>query len=96
VYCALCFSTVSFPQKKELEQKEDRAMHCRIRIQGQLDPSWQPSLEELHIVQEANGTSLLSGVLKDQAALYGVLLKIRSLSLTLLSLETSEEPHEDR
>jgi hypothetical protein len=70
-------------------------MHCRIRIKGHLDPSWQQSLEELQIVQEANGTSLLSGVLKDQAALYGVLLKIRSLSLTLLALDTSEVPSED-
>jgi hypothetical protein len=79
------------PQKIKLEWKGYRAMHCHIRIKGHLDPSWQQSLEELHIVHEVNGTSLLSGILKDQAALYGVLLKIRSLSLTLLSLETSEE-----
>jgi hypothetical protein len=70
-------------------------MHCHIRIQGHLDPSWQPSLEELHIMHEANGTTLLSGVLKDQAALYGVLLKIRSLSLSLLALEISETSYED-
>jgi len=40
-------------------------MHCRIRIKGHLASCWQPSLEELHIVQEANGISLLSGWLKD-------------------------------
>lgn len=69
-------------------------MHCHIRVKGHLDPSWQQSLEELHIMHEANGTTLLSGVLKDQADLYGVLLKIRSLSLSLLALETSETSYE--
>ncbi|GHO55782.1 hypothetical protein [Ktedonobacter robiniae] len=69
-------------------------MHCRIRVKGHLDPCWQQSLEELHIMQEANSTSVLSGYLKDQAALYGMLLKIRSLNLSLLALETSEEPYE--
>jgi len=41
-------------------------------------------------MHEASGTTVLSGQLPDQAALYGVLLTLRRLSLTLLSLETSE------
>jgi len=44
--------------------------------------------EGLQIVQEEDGTSRLSGFLKDQAALYALLLRIRSLGLTLLSLES--------
>jgi len=65
-------------------------MHVSIRIQGHLDPSWSEWLEDLQIVHEEGGISQLSGILPDQAALYGVLQKIDRLSLKLLSLERSE------
>ena len=65
-------------------------MRCHIRINGHLDPSWQEWFEGLEIVQEEEGTSRFSGSLQDQAALHGILAKIRGLGLTLLSLETSE------
>ena len=65
-------------------------MHYRIHIKEHLDQSWQEWLEELQIVHEADGTSLLIGTLKDQPALYGVLTKISRLNLTLLSLERSD------
>jgi len=68
-------------------------MHVSIRIKGHLDPGWQEWLEGLQIVHESNGTSRLSGTLKDQPALHGVLTKISHLSLTLLSLETREPTH---
>jgi len=65
-------------------------MKCHIRIKEHLDPSWQEWMEGLQIVHEEDGTSLLCGKLPDQAALFGVLLKLRELGLTLLSLETRE------
>ena len=65
-------------------------MRCHIRIQGHLDPSWQAWFEGLEIVQEHEGTTLFTGSLQDQAALHGILIKIRGLGLDLLSLETSE------
>ena len=65
-------------------------MHCRIRIKEHLDPSWQQWLDNLEVVHEVKGTTLLIGLLPDQAALYGVLLTIRRLGLSLLSVETSE------
>jgi len=58
-----------------------------------LDPSWQAWFEGLQIVQESGGTTLLIGHVPDQAALYGVLLTIRRLGSSLLSLETSEDLH---
>ena len=67
-------------------------MHVSIHVKEHLDPSWQEWLEGLQIVHEEGGTSRLSGMLPDQAALYGVLQKIDRLSLTLLSLERSETP----
>lgn len=65
-------------------------MYVSIRVKGHLDPSWQNWLEGLQIEHDADGTSRLCGHLRDQPALYGVLTRIGSLSLTLLSLESSE------
>ena len=65
-------------------------MRCRIRIKGYLDPSWQEWLEGLELLHDVTGTTVLRGTLRDQAALYGVLLKIRRLNVRLLSLETVE------
>ena len=65
-------------------------MHYHIRIKDHLDPSWRTWLANLEVVHESEGTTLLIGYLPDQAALYGVLLTIRRLGLSLLSLETSE------
>jgi hypothetical protein len=66
-------------------------MHVSIRIKGHLDPAWQEWLEGLQIVHEPNGTTQLSGTLRDQPALHGVLTKIDHMSLTLLSLESSDQ-----
>ena len=65
-------------------------MNYHICVKGHLDSSWQDRFAGLQIRNEASGTTVLSGPLPDQAALYGVLLKIDRLGLTLLSLESSE------
>ena len=70
-------------------------MYVLIRIKGHLDQSWQEYLEGLEIVRDADGTSLLSGVLQDQSALYGVLNMMSRLNLTLLSLERSERAQKE-
>ena len=67
-------------------------MHYMIRVQGHLDPSWQDRFGGLCLEQQEAGTTLLSGPLPDQAALYGVLLQLIRLGLALRSLETSEGP----
>jgi hypothetical protein len=65
-------------------------MHYRIRVQGHLDPGWQDRFEGLRVEQQEDGTTLISGYLSDQAALYGALLQLIRLGLVLLSLDTSE------
>ena len=69
-------------------------MHYHIRLKGHLASTWQPWFAPLQITNEASGTTVLAGSLPDQAALYGVLLKIDRLGLTLLSLESTETLHE--
>ncbi|GCE15531.1 hypothetical protein [Tengunoibacter tsumagoiensis] len=74
-------------------------MQCRIAIKGPLDPSWHEWFEDLRIAPDGPTKTVLSGPLVDQAALYRVLLKIRSLGLVLLFLETYEvdwEPEKER
>ena len=70
-------------------------MFYTIRIQGHLDPSWQDRFGGLCIEQQGTGTTQLSGMLPDQAALHGVLLQIVRLGLTLLLLEASESKKND-
>ena len=79
-------------QKNPSHQHEGgHDMHVSIRIKGHLDQGWQHGLEGLQIIHEEHGTSRLVGVLKDQAALFGVLKRIDHLSLTLLSLERTDQ-----
>ena len=72
-------------------------MRYVIRVKGHLDIFWQEWFENLLITHERDGTTLLSGPIKDQAALYGLLFKMRDLGLTLLELSASapiEQPEE--
>ena len=72
------------------ERRKALNIQCCIGIKGQLDPSWQEWFEDLQILPQASGKTLLCGSVLDQAALYRVLLKINSLGLTLLSLEIGD------
>jgi hypothetical protein len=60
----------------------------QIRIKGHLGCHWADRFEELIITQEGDGTTLLTGPVVDQAALHGLLRKIRDLGIALLSVNT--------
>ena len=59
-----------------------------IRLKGHLDGHWSELFEGMNIRNEPNGEMVLSGSLADQAALHGVLIKIRDLGLPLLAVTT--------
>jgi hypothetical protein len=65
-------------------------MDISIRVKGHLDQGWQSWLEDLQIRHVSDGTTMLTGTLQDQPALYGVLNKLNHLGLVLLSLQSSE------
>jgi hypothetical protein len=66
----------------------DRAPQSyRLRIRGHLDPDWSTWFDNLTITQEDDGTTTLTGPLVDQAALYGLLGRLRDLGATLLGLD---------
>jgi hypothetical protein len=61
-----------------------------IRVKGQLDSHWTTWLGEMTIRCEANGKAVLTGLIMDQAALYGVLKRIFDLGLPLLAVNRVE------
>jgi hypothetical protein len=58
----------------------------QFRVQGHLAPQWTGWFEGLTITLEENGDTLLTGSVVDQAALHGLLKKVRDLGLPLLSV----------
>ena len=59
----------------------------RIRVKGQLDPSWSDWLGGFTILPQGDDSTLLVGPIADQAALQGILNKLYGMNLNLLSLE---------
>jgi hypothetical protein len=58
-----------------------------IRVEGHLDREWSDWFEGLSVTAEREGTTLLSGPVADQAALHGLLRRIRDLGMPLVSVD---------
>ena len=58
----------------------------QIRLKGHLGPQWAAYFDGFALTNSENGEALLTGMITDQAALHGVLAKIRDLGLPLLSV----------
>jgi hypothetical protein len=57
-----------------------------IRVQGRLDQRWSEWFEGLAIIYDTDENTVLRGPLVDEAALHGVLIKVRDLALPLLAV----------
>ncbi len=62
----------------------------RIKVKGHLDGSWSEWFEGLAVTNEENETTALTGSIVDQAALHGLIAKVRDMGLPLLSVERVE------
>lgn len=60
---------------------------CEIIVKGQLDMDWSKWFEGLTLTHNDQGETIISGPIRDQAALYGILVKMRDLALFLLSVK---------
>jgi hypothetical protein len=67
------------------ETTSSQPSHYAIRVKGLLDPHWD-WLEGLTVTHIDPGETLLTGPIIDQAALHGLIARIRDLNLTLLSV----------
>lgn len=70
-------------------------MVYQIRIKGHLGRQWTDWFEGLTITLEDSGDTLLTGWVVDQAALYGLLKKVRDLGIPLLSVSAVEPGQAD-
>jgi hypothetical protein len=67
----------------------DKPSFYEIRVEGHLTDRWTDWFEGLAILNAPNGETTLSGMLSDQAALFGLLNKIQALNLVLISVNRS-------
>jgi len=65
-----------------------------IKVEGHLDEHWSHWFGDLTVTQDEHGNTILSGPVADQAALHGLLIKVRNLGLTLLSVHRIESQDE--
>ena len=61
-----------------------------IRLQGHLDERWSPWFDGMSVETEAGGVTVLRGRVADQAALHGLLARLRDLGVPLVSVVPGE------
>ena len=61
-----------------------------IRVKGQIDERWSDWFEGLEITHTDEDETILTGEIADQAALYGLIAKLRDLGLPLISVNSAE------
>ena len=66
-----------------------------IKIQGHLDPTWADWLDGFTITHTENNETILTGTVDDQAALYGIMAKLRDLGVKLISASFSDPDAEE-
>ncbi len=72
--------------KTRSDEKQNQPQHYEIRLHGQLDSHWADWFEGLTITMEEDGNTLISGPVIDQAALHGLLKRVRDLGMPLVSV----------
>ena len=76
---------------KQTNDEKDEQQQCyEIRLKGHLEDRWNDWFDGLTITLEENGDTLLTGPVIDQAALHGILKKVRDLGIPLVSVSPVE------
>jgi hypothetical protein len=65
-------------------------VHYEIRVSGVLDPGWSAWFDGLQVTSDEHGQTIIAGPVVDQAALHGLLVKVRDLGLELLSVRRTD------
>jgi hypothetical protein len=63
-----------------------RAVRYEIRVEGILDEHWSAWFDGMQVTSDRNGETVIAGPVTDQAALHGLLAKVRDLGLPLISV----------
>lgn len=70
----------------KIEADPDQSMIYQIRLKGCLTGKWSEWFGGLTIIPDDNGETLITGTVKDQAVLHGLLRQVRDLGLPLISV----------
>lgn len=68
----------------------DRPRWYVIRVEGRLDPRWTTWFDGLRLTDGGDGTTTIHGPVPDQAALHGVLQRVRDVGLPLLAVDRAD------
>ena len=71
----------------------DNPGRYEIRLKGHLDSRWTAWFDGLTLTHDSDGTTIIRGLVADQAALHGLLQKVRDLGLPLVSVTQVEPGH---
>lgn len=74
----------------------DKPAVYQVRVKGTLDETWCDWFDGFSITPQTGGETLLTGPVRDQTALHGLLSKIRDLGLPLLLVKRVETPEAER
>lgn len=69
------------------QPQRTRGWIYQIQVEGHLNLTWSAWFEELTLTHEADGSTIVTGNIVDQATLHGILNKVRDLGLTLISVQ---------
>jgi hypothetical protein len=65
-------------------------VHYQFRVKGVLDRRWSAWFDDLQVASDEHGQTTITGPVTDQAALHGLLTKIRDLGLELLEVRRTD------
>jgi hypothetical protein len=83
----LCLRLNRFERESMAGGREyDRPAIYEIRVKGKLDARWSSWFANMQIIPQPSGECLLTGPIRDQAALYGAISRLRDLGLVLISI----------
>ncbi|MDQ1712072.1 MAG: hypothetical protein QOE45_1522 [Frankiaceae bacterium] len=79
--------------RRDVPAVDQPSPHYVIRVKGHLDARWATWFDGMHLTNEDDGTTTIDGPVVDQAALHGLLQRLRDVGVPLISLSQAETDH---